>query len=187
MDVGNLPGVPEWLPDHLRERGVEELYPPQAKAVEAGITEGDSVVAAVPTASGKTLVAELAMLSSIVNGDGDDGESGDEDESGDDGGDGSRYGAATGGEAAADDDAGGGTATAGAGTAEGDAAALRGELARSDGTALYIVPLRALATEKHEEFAAYEEYGLDVAVTTGNYESTGTWLADQDVVVATTA
>ncbi|MBV0925559.1 ATP-dependent DNA helicase [Halomicroarcula limicola] len=121
MDVADLPGVPEWLPDHLREDGIEELYPPQGEAVEAGVTEGQNLVAAIPTASGKTLVAELAMLSSVARG----------------------------------------------------------------GKALYIVPLRALASEKQAEFEQFEQYGLDVGVSTGNYESEGGWLADKDIVVAT--
>jgi helicase len=121
MDVAEIPAVPEWLPDHLRGEGVESLYPPQAEAVEAGVTEGESLVAAVPTASGKTLVATLAMLASVERG----------------------------------------------------------------GKALYIVPLRALASEKRGEFEAFEEYGLDVGVSTGNYESEGGWLAGKDIIVAT--
>jgi helicase len=121
MDVADLPGVPEWLPDHLRDDGIEELYPPQAEAVEAGVTEGENLVASIPTASGKTLIAELAMLSSVARG----------------------------------------------------------------GTALYIVPLRALASEKQADFEEFEQYGLDIGVSTGNYESEGGWLADKDIVVAT--
>ncbi|WP_336336116.1 ATP-dependent DNA helicase [Haloarcula brevis] len=121
MDVADLPGVPEWLPDHLRDDGIEELYPPQAEAVEAGVTEGENLVASIPTASGKTLIAELAMLSSVARG----------------------------------------------------------------GKALYIVPLRALASEKQADFEEFEQYGLDVGVSTGNYESEGGWLADKDIVVAT--
>jgi len=121
MDVADIPAVPEWLPDHLRADGIESLYPPQGQAVEAGITEGENLVASVPTASGKTLVATLAMLASVERG----------------------------------------------------------------GKALYIVPLRALASEKREEFEQFEQYGLDVGVSTGNYESEGGWLATKDIVVAT--
>jgi helicase len=121
MDVADLPGVPDWLPEHLREDGIEELYPPQAEAVEAGVTEGQNIVAAIPTASGKTLVAELAMLSAVARG----------------------------------------------------------------GKALYIVPLRALASEKQAEFEQFEQYGLSVGVSTGNYESDGGWLGDSDIIVAT--
>ncbi|WP_262179327.1 ATP-dependent DNA helicase [Haloarcula laminariae] len=121
MDVADLPGVPDWLPEHLRAGGIEQLYPPQAEAVERGVTEGENIVAAIPTASGKTLVAELAMLSAVARG----------------------------------------------------------------GTALYIVPLRALASEKQAEFEQFEQYGLSVGVSTGNYESDGGWLGDCDIVVAT--
>ncbi|MFB6202332.1 MAG: ATP-dependent DNA helicase [Halorhabdus sp.] len=126
MDVADIPGVPTWLPDHLREDGIEKLYPPQAEAVERGVTDGTNLVASVPTASGKTLIAELAMVSAISDSSGE-----------------------------------------------------------TTGKALYIVPLRALASEKREAFEQFETYGLEVGVSTGNYESEGGWLADKDIVVAT--
>ncbi len=121
MNVSEVAGVPEWLPEHLRADGIEELYPPQAEAVEAGVTQGDSLVASVPTASGKTLVAELAMLSAVQRG----------------------------------------------------------------GKALYIVPLRALASEKRDEFEEFSRYGVDIGVSTGNYESEERWLREKDIIVAT--
>jgi helicase len=121
MNIEELSGLPAGAVDHFRIEGIEELYPPQAEAVEAGATEGENLVAAVPTASGKTMIAALSMLSAIERG----------------------------------------------------------------GTALYIVPLRALASEKKEEFEAYERFGVTVGVTTGNYESTSDWLATKDIVVAT--
>ena len=61
MDVGELP-VRSRIRDRFRQEGIETLYPPQRAAVEAGICEGTNVVAAIPTASGKTLIAELAMV-----------------------------------------------------------------------------------------------------------------------------
>jgi helicase len=61
MRVRDLPLSADVI-DHFESRGIEELYPPQAAAVEAGVTEGRRLVAAVPTASGKTFVATLAML-----------------------------------------------------------------------------------------------------------------------------
>jgi replicative superfamily II helicase/intein/homing endonuclease len=121
MDVADVPEIPPWLTDHLRDGGIESLYPPQAESVEAGVTGGRSLVASIPTASGKTLIAQLAMLSAIERG----------------------------------------------------------------GKALYIVPLRALASEKREEFSAFEKHGVSVGVSTGNYEDTGEWLADKDIIVAT--
>ncbi|QLG61604.1 DEAD/DEAH box helicase [Halorarum salinum] len=61
MRVDDLPLSPEYV-EHFRAEGIEELYPPQAAAVEAGVCEGRDVVAAVPTASGKTLLAQLGLL-----------------------------------------------------------------------------------------------------------------------------
>ena len=61
MHVRDLP-VSAAVREQYRADGIEELYPPQAAAVEAGVTRGENVVAAIPTASGKTLIAELAML-----------------------------------------------------------------------------------------------------------------------------
>ncbi|WP_435334373.1 ATP-dependent DNA helicase [Haloarchaeobius sp. TZWWS8] len=121
MKTADVPGVPAPFVEQLHSEGIEELYPPQAAAVEAGITDGKSVVASIPTASGKTLIATLAMLSAVERG----------------------------------------------------------------GKALYIVPLRALASEKKAEFEAFEQFGVSVGVSTGNYESEGGWLGEKDIVVAT--
>jgi helicase len=121
VEIADIPDLPDGVPEHFREQGIEELYPPQGEAVEAGVAEGESVVASVPTASGKTLIAELAMLTSVARG----------------------------------------------------------------GKALYIVPLRALASEKKAEFEEFEQYGIDVGVSTGNYDSDGDWLAQKDIIVAT--
>lgn len=121
MNVGALSGLPRGTHSFLEEAGISELYPPQAKAVEAGVLDGANVVASVPTASGKTLIASLGMLSAIERG----------------------------------------------------------------GKALYIVPLRALASEKHAEFEKYESLGVSVGISTGNYEATDDWLASKDIIVAT--
>ncbi|WP_066415177.1 DEAD/DEAH box helicase [Halorubrum aethiopicum] len=115
MRVRSLP-LPERLVDHFADRGIRELYPPQIAAVEAGVCDGANVVAAVPTASGKTFVAQAALLT-------------------------------------------------------------------ADGPGLYVCPLRALAREKYEAFAALP--GVDVAISTGDFESSGEELAGHDVVVAT--
>jgi helicase len=121
MNPTDVPGLPPGVPDALRESGIEDLYPPQADAVDAGVTGGESLVASVPTASGKTLIAELAMLSSVERG----------------------------------------------------------------GKALYVVPLRALASEKKAEFERWADFDVDVGVSTGNYESSEEWLSSRDIVVAT--
>jgi helicase len=115
MRVSDLP-LPAAYVDHFLDRGIRELYPPQAAAVDAGVCAGENVVAAIPTASGKTFIAELALL------------------------------------------------TAG-------------------GPGLYVCPLRALAREKYETFAALP--GVDVGISTGDFDATGESLAGNDVVVAT--
>ncbi|WP_416839157.1 DEAD/DEAH box helicase [Haloferax sp. DFSO52] len=61
MRVSDLP-LSATLASHYESSGIEELYPPQVAAVEAGVADGGRVVAAIPTASGKTFIAELAML-----------------------------------------------------------------------------------------------------------------------------
>ena len=121
MKPAEIPGLPPGVDDQLADEGIVELYPPQAEAVDAGLTEGESLVASVPTASGKTLIAELAMLSAIERG----------------------------------------------------------------GKALYIVPLRALASEKKSEFERWTDHGISVGVSTGNYDSSEEWLASRDIIVAT--
>ncbi|MDB2282891.1 DEAD/DEAH box helicase [Halorubrum ezzemoulense] len=115
MRVRDLP-LSSRVVDHFAERGVRELYPPQRAAVDAGVCDGADVVAAVPTASGKTLVAQLALMT-------------------------------------------------------------------ADGPGLYVCPLRALAREKYETFAALP--GVDVGISTGDFDATGEALAGNDVVVAT--
>jgi helicase len=113
------------LPDEVKhfylDSGILELYPPQAEAVEKGLLEGKNMLAAIPTASGKTLLAELAMLKSI----------------------------------------------------------------REGGKALYIVPLRALASEKFRRFREFSGLGVRVGISTGDYDLRDEGLGVNDIVVAT--
>ena len=44
----------------IKEQGIKELYPPQREALPHAL-EGKNVVLSVPTASGKSLVAYLAI------------------------------------------------------------------------------------------------------------------------------
>jgi len=101
--------------------GVEELYPPQADALETGFLEGKNLVLSIPTASGKTLIAELALMNE----------------------------------------------------------ALRGR------KAIYLTPLRALASEKYEDLM--EKYGklVKIGISTGEFDSTGKELAEHDVLILT--
>ncbi len=51
---------------------------------------------------------------------------------------------------------------------------------------LYLVPLKALASEKYEELSqAWQRIGMRVAVTTGDYDSKDEWLARYDLIIAT--
>ena len=113
--------IPDAVKRFYTESGIAELYPPQEKAVEAGLLEGRNILAAVPTASGKTMIAEMAMLKSIING----------------------------------------------------------------GKCLYIVPLRALASEKYARFREFKELDVQAGVSTGDLDSRDEWLGRKDIIVAT--
>ncbi|MBP1908810.1 ATP-dependent DNA helicase [Methanolobus bombayensis] len=128
MKIESL-GLPDEVIRFYLDSGIEELYPPQAEAIEKGLLEGNNLLAAIPTASGKTLLAELAMLKAISNG----------------------------------------------------------------GKALYIVPLRALASEKFDRFRSFSSLyvkgegkaGIRVGISTGDFESRDEWLGSNDIIVAT--
>src|SRR2546428_4320166 len=53
------------------------------------------------------------------------------------------------------------------------------------GKALYIVPLRALASEKHEDLKAFEPLGIRVGLTMGDYDRIDPTLEKVDVIIAT--
>ncbi|HXW37811.1 MAG TPA: DEAD/DEAH box helicase [Nitrososphaerales archaeon] len=58
-------GLPAELVEHIRQKGIEVLYPPQEEAIRAGLLEGKSLVVSSPTASGKTLIAIMAAYTMI--------------------------------------------------------------------------------------------------------------------------
>jgi helicase len=102
--------------------GFSELNPAQRLAVESGLLEGRNLVVAAPTASGKTLISEIAALNAI----------------------------------------------------------------RQGKKVVYIVPLRALASEKYDEFREkYEPLGIKVAMSIGDMDSSDSWLASYDMIIAT--
>lgn len=106
----------------LELSGYSELNPAQKLAVDAGLLEGKNLVVAAPTASGKTLIAEIAALNVI----------------------------------------------------------------RKNRKVVYIVPLKALASEKHDEFTEkYEKLGIRVAVSIGDMDSSDPWLASKDLIIVT--
>ncbi|MEM3783846.1 MAG: DEAD/DEAH box helicase, partial [Candidatus Bathyarchaeia archaeon] len=127
MKIADLP-VPESVKEVLIKDGIVELYPPQEEAIKAGALDGRNLVLASPTASGKTLIAELCALKHILE---------------------------------------------------------------KDGKVLYLTPLRALASEKYEEFKKYSAITksdgrrISVGISTGDYDSSDPWLERYDIIVAT--
>jgi helicase len=69
LKIEELP-IPDSAKQVLLTSGLTELYPPQQEAVLAGALDGKNLVLASPTASGKTLVAELCALKHVLEGDG---------------------------------------------------------------------------------------------------------------------
>ena len=62
--------LPKPAIDFLQLQGFEKLYPPQEDCVKSGLLEGKSILVSAPTASGKTLIAMLAMISYLSKNDG---------------------------------------------------------------------------------------------------------------------
>lgn len=58
--------IPESVKQAVITNGIVELYPPQEEAVRAGALENKNLVLASPTASGKTLIAELCAMKHIL-------------------------------------------------------------------------------------------------------------------------
>jgi helicase len=69
VKVTELP-VPELVKEVTLRSGIDELYPPQQEAIQAGVLEGKNLVLASPTASGKTLIAELCSLKQVLENNG---------------------------------------------------------------------------------------------------------------------
>src|SRR3990170_6080747 len=65
VKITELP-IPEPLKEVTLQSGISELYPPQEEAIKAGVLECKNLVLASPTASGKTLIAELCGLKHIL-------------------------------------------------------------------------------------------------------------------------
>ncbi|MFA7694408.1 MAG: ATP-dependent DNA helicase [Methanoregula sp.] len=117
MQIQDL-AIPDTLKQQYLGLGIRELYPPQATCVEKGLLDGKNLLVAIPTASGKTLIAEMAMHRHIAAG----------------------------------------------------------------GKCLYIVPLKALASEKYDEFG---NKGVRVGISTGDLDRRDDALGKNDIIVAT--
>ncbi len=66
MRIADL-GLDSRIVEILKGQGIEDLYPPQADAIGPALL-GENLVLAIPTASGKSLVAYLAILASVLRG-----------------------------------------------------------------------------------------------------------------------
>ncbi len=127
MRIRELPIDPQVV-QLLEGEGLDQLYPPQEHAIQEGVLDGKNLVLASPTASGKTLIAELCILKHVLE---------------------------------------------------------------KHGKAIYLSPLRALASEKFKEFQRYstiKKSGGDhvrVGISTGDYDGSDPWLGRYDVILST--
>jgi len=104
------------------KKDIKELRPAQLKSIKKGLLDGKNLLVCTPTASGKTLIAELAALKSIIEG---------------------------------------------------------------KGKTVYIVPLKALASEKHKDFK--KRYGslAKIALSIGDIDSSDPYLVEYDLIICT--
>jgi helicase len=113
--------IPEKIFTEIEKRGFADLRPCQWKAIDAGLFKDKNLLVCTPTASGKTLVAELAALNAIYH---------------------------------------------------------------DQGKAVYVVPLRALASEKHKQFKKDYPH-LKVALSSGDLDSQDSFLEQYDIIITT--
>ena len=127
MKIAELP-VPDPVKEILQNMGISDLFPPQEDTIRAGVLGGQNIVLASPTASGKTLIAELCALKHVLE---------------------------------------------------------------KNGKVIYLSPLRALASEKFEEFGKYSSIRkangrkVSVGISTGDFDTADNWLERYDVIVTT--
>ena len=57
--------LPNSAIEFLQTQGFEKLYPPQADCIKSGLLDGKSILVSAPTASGKTLIATLAIINHL--------------------------------------------------------------------------------------------------------------------------
>jgi len=108
----------------LEKEGIKELRPCQTKSIDAGLLEGKNLLVCTPTASGKTLVAELAILNTLLNG-------------------------------------------------------------SRNKKAVYIVPLKALASEKFKDFKRKYAHLIRIALSIGDLDSSDPYLSNYDLIICT--
>ncbi len=106
----------------ILEKEIDELRPCQEKAIKQGLFENKNFVICTPTASGKTLIAEMISSKKILE---------------------------------------------------------------SYGKAVYIVPLKALATEKYHDFKNRYGHLFRIALAIGELDEADPYLQDYDMIVCT--
>ena len=120
-----LKSIKNKIPDELYEileQEITKLRPAQEKSIKKGLLEGKNLLVCTPTASGKTLIAELAALKSIIE---------------------------------------------------------------NKGNAIYIVPLKALASEKYKDFKRRYGKVAKIALSIGDIDSSDSYLTEYDLIIAT--
>ena len=121
----NLNEIESKIPKELYgiiDKEIKELRPAQIKAIKAGLLDKKSLLVCTPTASGKTLIAELAALKTIIE---------------------------------------------------------------EKGKVVYIVPLKALASEKFKDFKRKYSNLARIALSIGDIDSADPYLADYDLIITT--
>jgi len=114
--------IPQPLYDVLTRQGFSEFRPSQEKALDAGLLDNVSLLICTPTASGKTLIAELASMKNVLE---------------------------------------------------------------RKGKAVYICPLKALASEKAKQFRQRYGHLAKVALAIGDQDEPDTHLANHDIIICT--
>lgn len=113
--------IPKNIFELINKRGFSELRPCQTKSINAGLFDDKNLLVCTPTASGKTLVAELTFLNAILH---------------------------------------------------------------DKGKAVYVVPLRALASEKYKTFK--KDYPkVKTAISSGDIDSSDSYLERYDLIITT--
>jgi helicase len=123
MRLDDIKGdIPVELHDVLLREGIGELRPSQQKAIDAGLLKGNNIIVCTPTASGKTLIAEIGMLNSII---------------------------------------------------------------KHNGKAVYVVPLKALASEKYHSFVKRYSHLVKIALSISDVDRVDSSLGNYDIIICT--
>jgi helicase len=121
MKIEDL-NIPSEFKNILKKAEITSLHPAQEKAVKKGLLDAKSQLICTPTASGKTLIAELAAINHLTN---------------------------------------------------------------NKGKVIYIVPLKALASEKFKEFKNRYNKFFRIALSMGDIDSADSYLTDYDFIICT--